>query len=155
MVPAVVPPAVTAETGSQREKNDRAAQEEQDFSYGALGELKGVERPLNTRSGALTYACAREACPERAVEAALRDATKALGGMCWKLSSPGTAGVPDRLVLLPGGRVGFVECKTTGAKPRPQQVRRLEQLARLGFTALVLDHVDDVEEVLNAIRAGL
>lgn len=75
--------------------------------------------------------------------------------MCWKLSSPGTAGVPDRLVLLPGGRVGFVECKTTGAKPRPQQVRRLEQLARLGFAALVLDHVDDVEEVLNAIRAGL
>lgn len=89
------------------------------------------------------------------MEGALVAATKAAGGRCWKLVSPGTAGVPDRLVLLPGGRVGFVECKSTGAKPRPQQVRRLEQLTRLGFTALVLDHVDDVEEVLDAIRAGL
>lgn len=95
---------------------------------------------------------ARGSVSERQVEAALVDATRAAGGVCWKFTSPGTTGVPDRVVVLPGGHIGFVELKATGAKPRPLQVRRLDQLARLGVPALVLDHPDDVEEVLDAIR---
>ena len=97
---------------------------------------------------------ARGSVPERDVEAALVARVRAVGGLCWKFASPGTSGVPDRVIALPGGRVGFVECKSTGAKPRPQQVRRLEQLRALGVPVHVLDHPDDVEEVLDAIRAA-
>ncbi|MDO4717535.1 MAG: VRR-NUC domain-containing protein [Propionibacteriaceae bacterium] len=74
--------------------------------------------------------------------------------MCWKFTSPGTQGVPDRVVILPGGRIGFVELKRTGALPRPIQVRRIAQLAALGVLVFVCDHTDQVRGVLDAIRAA-
>jgi len=51
---------------------------------------------------------------ERDIELKLRDAVKAVGGLCWKFTSPGTSGVPDRIVLMPKGRIAFVE--TNSAK---------------------------------------
>lgn len=90
---------------------------------------------------------------ERDVEQALIAAVKAAGGLCWKFTSPGTDGVPDRLVILPGA-IGFIEVKAPGQSPRPLQCRRLAQLAALGIPALVLDHPDDVQGVLDAIRAA-
>ena len=48
---------------------------------------------------------------ERDIELKLRDAVKAVGGLCWKFTSPGTSGVPDRIVLMPKGRIAFVETK--------------------------------------------
>lgn len=90
---------------------------------------------------------------ESHVERRLVEATKARGGMCWKFTSPGTTGVPDRIVLLPGGRAGFVEVKAPGETPRPLQARRLSQLRALGFKALVLDHPDQIEGVLDEIQA--
>ena len=58
---------------------------------------------------------------------------KAAGGLCPKFVSPGTAGMPDRLLLLPGGRILFVEVKAPGKKPHPLQKHRHEQLRALGF----------------------
>lgn len=78
---------------------------------------------------------------EAAVELALRKRVKALGGWALKLVCPGTAGVPDRLVLGPGGQVVFVELKRPGERPRPLQVRRHEQLRVLGFRVEVIDSV--------------
>ena len=75
---------------------------------------------------------------EKAIEHKLVKAVKAEGGMCPKLVSPGTDGMPDRMVLLPEAHIGFVEVKAPGEKPRPLQVRRHEQLRELGFQVSVL-----------------
>lgn len=91
---------------------------------------------------------------EQHLEQALVKTVEALGGVCWKLVSPGTAGVPDRIVLLPDGHVGFVEVKAPGGKVRAIQKHRLRQLKHLGFTALVLNNSDEVEEVCHAIQAA-
>ncbi len=89
---------------------------------------------------------------EKAVEAKLTKAVKAEGGMCPKLVSPGTDGMPDRMVLLPKGRIGFVEVKAPGKKPRPLQVHRHEQLKDLGFSVSVLDSPEQIPEILDEIR---
>ena len=70
---------------------------------------------------------------EKQIEKKLVKAVKEEGGMCPKLVSPGTDGMPDRLIMLPKARIGFVEVKAPGAKPRPLQERRHKQLRDLGF----------------------
>ena len=69
---------------------------------------------------------------EKQIEHALVMAVKAAGGMCPKLVSPGTDGMPDRMILLPKGHIGFVEVKAPGKKPRPLQERRHKQPGRAG-----------------------
>jgi hypothetical protein len=86
---------------------------------------------------------------EKAIEHKLVKAVKAEGGMCPKLVSPGTDGMPDRMVLLPEAHIGFVEVKAPGEKPRLLQVRRHEQLRELGFQVSVLD---DPEQIPGIIR---
>ncbi|KXA67538.1 VRR-NUC domain-containing protein [Cutibacterium avidum] len=90
---------------------------------------------------------------ERTIEHQLKKAVEASGGLCWKLVCPGTTGVPDR-ICLKAGRAVFVEVKAPGDKPRPIQRRRMNQLAALGFTALVVDSIDGIKEVLDALPAA-
>ena len=85
---------------------------------------------------------------EKNVEQKLVHAVRSHGGICPKFVSPGLAGMPDRLVLLPGGRLTFVEVKAPGKKPRLLQVYRHEQLRQLGFQVLVLDHPDQIPEII-------
>lgn len=73
------------------------------------------------------------------IEKALVEETERRGGLAYKLTVPGRRNVPDRLLLMPGGRVIFVECKAPGEKPRAGQLRELERLRALGFQAEVLD----------------
>jgi len=68
-----------------------------------------------------------------------------------KFMSPGFDGMPDRLVLLPGGKCGFVEVKAPGKKPRALQVVRIEMLRALGFKVYVLDAIGQIEEIINDI----
>lgn len=89
---------------------------------------------------------------EKQVEQALVKETRQSGGMCPKLVSPGTDGMPDRLVLLPEGHMGFVEVKAPGEKPRPLQQKRHEQLRNLGYTVTVLDDPQQIPEILDEIR---
>lgn len=76
---------------------------------------------------------------ESAIEKHLVAEVRKEGGIAYKFVSPGRRSVPDRIVLLPGGRVTFVECKAPGKKPRPEQLREHERLRALGFTVAVLD----------------
>ncbi|MGL9751795.1 MAG: VRR-NUC domain-containing protein [Symbiopectobacterium sp.] len=76
---------------------------------------------------------------ESTIEKHLVAEVKKAGGMAYKFVSPGRRSVPDRIVLLPGGRMVFVECKAPGEKPRPEQLREHERLRALGFTVVVLD----------------
>lgn len=91
---------------------------------------------------------------EKQIELRLVRMTSQMGGMALKFVSPGCDGVPDRLVLLPGGKVGFVEVKAPRKKPRPLQVRRISQIRGLGFPVFVVDGMEQIEEVLQKIKGG-
>lgn len=89
---------------------------------------------------------------EKQIEKKLVKAVKEEGGMCPKLVSPGTDGMPDRLIMLPNARIGFVEVKAPGAKPRPLQERRHKQLRDLGFRVSVLDDPEQIPGILKEVR---
>ena len=88
---------------------------------------------------------------ERTIEQELVSRVKVMGGIAPKFTSPGFDGMPDRLILLPGGRIGFVELKAPGRKPRPLQLARHRLLRRLGFKVYVIDKIDQIDSVLEEI----
>ena len=88
---------------------------------------------------------------EREIEKALVTAVKQKGGICPKWVSPGCAGVPDRIVLMPKGRAAFVEVKRKGEKPRPLQEYRHRQLRALGFKVYVLDDIKNIKQILKEV----
>lgn len=87
---------------------------------------------------------------EKAIEAYLRGEVKKLGGKAYKFVSPGNAGVPDRLVLLPEGITVFVELKAPGKKSTKLQLKKQKELTGLGH--VVFKDVDSKEKI-NAIIA--
>lgn len=88
---------------------------------------------------------------EREIEKHLIDEVKRRGGLCEKWIS-GTAGWPDRLVLLPGGVCAFVEVKAPNKKPRPLQKARHRLLKKLGFKVYVLDDAEQIGGIIDEIR---
>ena len=88
---------------------------------------------------------------EKYIENKLVKAVKEMEGIALKFVSPGLDGMPDRLVLLPMGRIAFVEVKSPGKKPRPLQLARHELLRKLGFKVFVLDDATDIEKILKEI----
>jgi len=91
---------------------------------------------------------------EKTLECKIIKAVKAMGGICPKFVSPGIDGMPDRIVLLPGGRLAFVEVKAPGCKPRPLQDRRHELLWSLGFRVYILDDEQKIQPILSEISEG-
>ena len=89
---------------------------------------------------------------EKEVEKKLVTVVQMMDGVAVKFVSPGFAGMPDRLVLLPGGRMAFVEVKRPGEKPRPLQKARHRMLRKLGFKVYVLDSVEEIERIIDEIR---
>ena len=89
---------------------------------------------------------------EKTIEHKLTIAAKNMGGIALKFVSPGFDGMPDRIVLLPGGHMGFVEVKSMGCKPRPLQEVRHGLLRRLGFKVYVLDDERQIGGLLDEIR---
>ncbi|CDM90233.1 VRR-NUC domain-containing protein [Xenorhabdus bovienii] len=76
---------------------------------------------------------------ESVIENHLVKEIKKAGGIAYKFVSPGRRSVPDRICVLPGGRILFVECKAPGEKPRPDQIREHERLRALGCEVVILD----------------
>ena len=91
---------------------------------------------------------------EKQIEQKLVKAVKAKGGLAPKFVSPGFDGVPDRIVLLPRGRIAFVELKAKGRKMRPLQVRRKRQLESLGFLVYCIDSPDQIGGILDEIQSS-
>lgn len=80
---------------------------------------------------------------EKTVEAALVKRVKELGGIAYKWTSPGRTGVPDRIVMIPGGKIIFVELKSPTGKLTPRQAREHETIRGLGFEVIVINNVED------------
>ena len=88
---------------------------------------------------------------ERELENKLKRAVLDRGGLALKFVSPGLAGVPDRLILLPGARIAFAELKAPGQKLRPLQQKRKRQLEQLGFAVYTVDSVAEMENLLQEV----
>ena len=87
---------------------------------------------------------------EKDTEAFLRDTVRALGGRSYKWVSPGCAGVPDRIVILPNGRIFFVELKSEGKTSSAQQRKRQTELRALGCAVYAdVDTKEKVKELLG------
>ena len=83
---------------------------------------------------------------ESEIEKALTAKVKARAGMALKFISPGMSGVPDRIVLMPGGVIAFVELKAPGKKMRPLQIKRKKQIEALGFKVYCIDSFKEVDD---------
>lgn len=94
-------------------------------------------------------ACSKRIDSEKAVERKLVEGVREMGGMAIKMLTDQFSGLPDRLVLLPGGRVLFVELKTTGQKPRKLQVSVHNALRAIGFRVEVVDTIEGVKKLLK------
>ncbi len=91
---------------------------------------------------------------EKEIEKKLVKEVKNMGGIAAKFVSPGFDGVPDRLVLLPKGKIAFIELKANGKKLRPLQKRRIKQFQALGFSCYVIDDTNLIGGVLDEISAS-
>lgn len=89
---------------------------------------------------------------EQKIERRLKKEIELIGGKALKFISPGVSGVPDRIILLPYGRVIFLELKATGKKLRPIQELRKKELEKLGFDYWVVDSNEEIDSLLNYIK---
>ena len=101
------------------------------------------------------YTCdvTENAMREKDIEKRLVRAVKDMGGIAPKFVSPGLDGVPDRLILIPGGRLAFAGLKAPGQTPRPLQQHRIGELRRLGFRVYIIDDINQIGGVLDEISA--
>ena len=90
---------------------------------------------------------------EYVIEDAFRDEVTRRGGLALKFTSQTMNGLPDRLVLLLGGKAAFVELKAPGRIMRPLQIKRKEQLEALGFPVFCVDRFEQIQPVLDAISS--
>jgi len=91
---------------------------------------------------------------ERNIETYLREQVRKAGGAAMKWVSPGNNGVPDRIVIMPGGRVVFVELKAPGRKPTQLQKYQHERLRVLGCDVRVIDSREGVDELVRELTGG-
>lgn len=90
---------------------------------------------------------------EKEVEKYLVREVKKIGGVSFKFISPGNAGVPDRIVILPMGKVVFVELKTDKGKLSKLQTAQIRKISELGAEVKVLYGIEGVKEFINEIQS--
>lgn len=91
---------------------------------------------------------------ESVIEARLVREVKKRGGLCYKFTSPGNPGVPDRIIILPGGRTVYVELKTEIGGLAKIQKWQIEELRKRGAVVRVLKGMDQVLAFLEEVDKG-
>ena len=89
---------------------------------------------------------------EKLIEKKLREQIKKMGGLALKLESLHFTGLPDRMILMPKGKIYFVETKSTGDKPRKRQLLVHGQLRGLGFSVDVIDDIEGLTKFLEDLK---
>ena len=90
---------------------------------------------------------------EKTIEQKLSDEVKKRGGLALKFTSSTFIGMPDRIILIPDGKIGFVEVKAPGEVPRPLQKSRIRMLKEMGFKVYVLDEERQIGGIIDDIQA--
>lgn len=88
---------------------------------------------------------------EKKLEDKLREGVKKLKGEALKFYCLSFTGMPDRIVLMPGGKIWFAETKSPGKKPTPRQLFVHGGLRKLGFEVWVIDTEELLNKFLNRI----
>lgn len=83
---------------------------------------------------------------EKEIEVYLQKQVKKIGGWALKFVSPGCRGVPDRIVLLPGAVIVFVEVKRPGGKLRKLQEHICDKIRSFGFSVVCLDSKEKIDQ---------
>lgn len=86
---------------------------------------------------------------EKAIERYLVQRAREAGMPCLKYSNPNMVGYPDRIVVVPGGNVVWVELKSKGHRPSKIQRQRFKELEDLGHWVSVIDCKADVDNLMN------
>lgn len=91
---------------------------------------------------------------EKDVEKKLRKVIELHGGLCLKWVCPGWLGVPDRICLLPGGTVIFVELKRPDGKGKLGAMQKwwARRLSALGFLHLFIKCDEDIRALELLVR---
>lgn len=91
---------------------------------------------------------------ERDIEKRLVCEITKMGGLAYKWTSPGNDGVPDRIVMLPGGRIIFVELKADRGSLRPVQKVQIRRIQKLGQEVYVVRGMSGLDEFMDMLRGG-
>lgn len=91
---------------------------------------------------------------EKNIEAKVCGYARERGLLAYKFTSPAHAAVPDRLFILPGGRMFFCEFKRRGQKPTPAQEREHKRLRAYDVPVFVIDNVDDGLRMIDEMLAS-
>ena len=91
---------------------------------------------------------------EREIESFLVRKVREMGGTAYKFVSPGNTGVPDRMVVLPGGKIIFVELKSETGRLSALQKRQVERLKKLDCDVRVLYGKKQVDDFLEELKGG-
>lgn len=89
---------------------------------------------------------------EKEIERKLVEGIRRMNGRAYKWTSPGNVGVPDRIVMLPGGRIYFIELKTETGRTSPMQNVQIKRIQDLKFDVRVLHGLAEVDEFLEEVR---
>lgn len=89
---------------------------------------------------------------EKYLEKKLREEVKKLGGIALKFQSSSFTGMPDRIILLPGSAVMWIELKSEDKKPNKEQQTRIKMLEKMEHMVYVVDDLTGLEKVLADIQ---
>ena len=84
------------------------------------------------------------------IESSLVDKIKVNRGLCLKFSSPSMTGIPDRIILLPKGKIEIIEIKRPGREPS-QFKKRIRPFKKLNFKVYVLDFKENIDEIIKRV----
>lgn len=90
---------------------------------------------------------------EKQIEQAVVREVKKMGGLAVKFVSPSLNGVPDRIILLPKGKIAFAEIKAPGKKMRQLQLKRKQTFENLGFHVYCIDNLEMIGGILHEIQS--
>jgi hypothetical protein len=90
---------------------------------------------------------------EKEIEKYLIRRSKELGLLCLKYTNPSLIGFPDRIILLPSGRLIWVELKSKGKKPSAIQLARFSEMKRKGHEVKIIDSKMGIDSLMNNLEA--